>query len=794
MAGDGESAKGHTDLIRDLQKEIEIKERARQEAMEVLDAEKHECGRLRDLSSSLEARLRDTAREGGEARSKILSLETEGHERKMRLVELEREVKMTQTAKERLEGDVDRLIEETSNLRREKATLSSKVEQAEKAQKDGVSAAEERATLLQRQLDDLRSEVERAGENRLAQESTWIEREEAFKAELSQQQRLCDMYERAMNEARARVDSLIEDQGKTEERTMAWRTEMEETLKKKEQVLDELEKMVKARDEIIHSLQQQAASLTPDHEGNADPEGQLSHVARLASERQTQGKTFTQVYREFTEVRETLRRVEQEKSVLQGKFTQFYSDVLARAPSIEEDRRELLSLREAETSQAQQLEEARRRQGQADARAKEADRMRREQEQQVTLLKAETKTQALQIHALLQAQHEKHPFTTPIPALLKESTSETRGAIEIDEVVYNTLTPFDSIGSLIEQNRRLLAAVREMGQDVRNQERRVRSEIMEKNEDMMQKANQAIRSLQEEINRKEVTAQSYLRERDMLRKMLHGRPAPGDTTARSMEGDTSGSGTAESMQLLQELQANFDRYRQEAGVDLRTTRSQLREAEQELSQLRVQLGQIQAKYSLEQERLASQLRLHEEAKQEVEALRKSVATHQELLGKMELTGSRAAQEAEEARAKTSRMEAQMVHLQAEREVRAQAEERSREERRAWTEERMTLTGRVEELRAALATAEERASGKEAESARATELIRATEAARVAEVSKAREAVETAEATRARIEREGTERAEALVREIRDARESLAKAETSLTYERGRVSDLEGRLL
>lgn len=161
---------------------------------------------------------------------------------------------------------------------------------------------------------------------------------------------------------------------------------------------------------------------------------------------------------------------------------------------------------------------------------------------------------------------------------------------------------------------------------------------------------------------------------------------------------------------------------------------------------------------------------------------------------MELAGSRAIQEAEEAKAKASRMEAQLVHLQAEKEIRTQTEERSREERRAWTEERMTLTGRVEELRAALATAEERASGKEAESARAAELIRATEAARVAEVSRAREATEAAEAARSRAEREATERSESLVREIREARESLAKAETSLSYERGRVSDLEGRLL
>lgn len=604
ITNEEESAKGHEDQLRELRKELEVKERSRQEAMEILDAERQECGRLRELSKSLETRLRDTAREGGEARSKILSLESEGHERKLRFVELEREVKIVQSSKSRLEEDVERMSEEIVTLRREKVSLVSKAEQAEKLAYERVEAAEERSRILQGQSDDLRLEIERIGQERLTQETTWIEKEESFKAELIQQQRLCQMYERAMNEARSRVDSLIGDQGKMEERNTAWRTEMEEALAKKDEALDSLSKKIEARDEVIRTLQEEqrkASFSSSTDQGDSAPENQLSQTARLASERQTQGKTFTQVYREFTEVRDTLRKVEQEKNKLHEQFTQFYSDIVAKAPGIDRDRRELLALRKAETAQAQQLEEARRKQNQADARAKEADRARRNQERELTLLKAEAKAQAIQIHTLLQAQYEKKPPSDPVPALMGKEVDQAGNVTDIKQIVYDTLGPFDSIGSLIEQNRKLLRTVHNMEFQIKVQEKQIRSEIMEHNEEMMQKANEAIRSLQEEVNRKEITAQSYLRERNMLQNMLQGRPPLIELSDQAMEGETGSSPkSTESMQLLQELQTNFDQYRQEAGVDLRTTREQLREAEQELSQLRVQLGQVQAKYYLEQ--------------------------------------------------------------------------------------------------------------------------------------------------------------------------------------------------
>lgn len=169
-------------------------------------------------------------------------------------------------------------------------------------------------------------------------------------------------------------------------------------------------------------------------------------------------------------------------------------------------------------------------------------------------------------------------------------------ADNIDAVITNNLVLFRSIPSLQEQNQKLLKIVRELGAKMEAEEREYREALEKEQSEAVREAHDAIQDLAAQLERQkksgEVTIQAYMKERDTLKAML------ARAERSSLRGSVNGSAPVPPSDLVAELedvQAQFESYKVEMGMDGEKLREHLAQAQRQLGQANAALAKATAK-------------------------------------------------------------------------------------------------------------------------------------------------------------------------------------------------------
>ncbi len=219
-------------------------------------------------------------------------------------------------------------------------------------------------------------------------------------------------------------------------------------------------------------------------------------------------------------------------------------------------------------------------------------------EKESELLKKQLDDLGRQVQVLLKELGRRQDPSIPSDEEL-EADEATAPAENIEAVITNNLVLFRSIPALQDQNQKLLKVVRELGAKMEAEEQEYRAELQAEQQVALDEAFAAVSKLQEQLeNQKkhgETTIQAYMKERDALKSMLARERA----SARSVNGiNGHGEGLnngTDTEKELAEIQAQFEAYKTEMGVDSGTLREELLNVRHEAAQVGAQLAKANAK-------------------------------------------------------------------------------------------------------------------------------------------------------------------------------------------------------
>ena len=173
-------------------------------------------------------------------------------------------------------------------------------------------------------------------------------------------------------------------------------------------------------------------------------------------------------------------------------------------------------------------------------------------------------------------------------------------AENIDAVITNNLVLFRSIPSIQEQNQKLLKIVRELGAKMEAEEREYREALEKEQSEAVREAHDAMQDLAAQLDRQkrsnEATVQAYMKERDTLKAML--ARAERASLRGGVNGDVHGAPPTAPSDLVAELedvQAQFESYKMEMGMDAEKLREDLAQAQRQLGQANAALAKATAK-------------------------------------------------------------------------------------------------------------------------------------------------------------------------------------------------------
>jgi nucleoprotein TPR len=235
---------------------------------------------------------------------------------------------------------------------------------------------------------------------------------------------------------------------------------------------------------------------------------------------------------------------------------------------------------------------------------------------------------------------------------------------DTDKIISQRLIIFHNIFELQQQNQNLLRVTRQLGEKMEQDEREYQGKLENLESDALDKATQVINQLRDELKSNRMKMEAYIRERDMLRRKVsgHGTVTETQTTAPGSQPVVP----TEEQNLLREVQAQFESYRNEAATDQRTLNNQIRSLTAESSQAQVNAAKYKSQMELANERYKILQGNMEMVKQESEDLRKRIGRMQEQQARQDVKVQQAAEELVDVRAFVESLRTENANLKAEK--------------------------------------------------------------------------------------------------------------------------------
>jgi nucleoprotein TPR len=600
----------------------------------------------------------------------------------------------------------EQYISEVESLKRSDAVLRGRLDEQIQKFEDSLTTIQELREEAVQAADAFRVELDSAG--RLAE----LQKTSADTAK-QRAQELSIALEEAKEEAadeigriRAEVETEHNDKVAAEQRI----SELETTI---EQLQSELE-LVKAQSSTPRRVNGHG-TMTPVRPGT--PTGVFSPSS---ASRGKSNISMTQMFTEYKKVERELASEKRHAEQLSKSLEEMVENLEKTQPEIDELRAdhgrlqgemvEISTLRDAAIKERDTaVRELRRAQGQVEQLRKERD-----------VFQQQVRDESSQIKILLMEQHLREKGQQ----LSEEEMNDLQRAAVGDEgglaamsdtgrVISENLTVFRNIVELQEQNVKIQAMLRQLGERMETSEAHEKDPLRQQEHDELEALRVKVSTYKDELQNMVIQSKSYIKERDMFRNMLVRRgqlPAqvePG-AFAQSMPLPAAGSppqGMAGSLQgsvvgevsdyakLLKDLQHHFDSYRQEAATDNRALKNQLNEVSKRNSQLQIDLSKQMSQVSATNQRAEMLQANYQMLKAENVELQKRSETIRENATRQEFRTQQAAEELVEVKGLIESMHRETANLKAEKDLWKSIEKRLIEDNESLRNER----GRLENL-------------------------------------------------------------------------------------------------
>ena len=654
---------------------------------------------------------------------------------------LQQEIESIKRNNDWLDKELKTKSEEYTKYRKEKGLRVTELQRQYDEATSTIDAASRTETTLRRRLDELNQKADDSFMRIQQLQEDAAKRDESFRIELDAANRLTELTRNSADTERqrqqdlfAQLESAKEDASEQLGRLGA---ELETEHRERERAdakIAEFEVQVEQLQTDLATLQSQASERNTHHEAinGHTPNTPLRDVPASAvspsPSRFKGGLSITQMYSNFNDLKSELEVEKRRSEKLSSTLDDMVRDLETEQPEIEELRADHMRL-ESEVAEMsslieiigrerdQALKGSKKWEGHLEAKIKEGEVLRqqlRDLSSQIKVLLMETHLRGrgvddlgadgrAQLERLAQGQADTE---------VMESTTAT------DRLISENLVTFRNISELQEQNTNLLRITREIGERMEHEEAVQKQLESTRNWDELQ---QKYERCKDEIKSLMTQSSSYIRERDMFRRMLShrgqvlsgtdgtsllGDPVNGDATPKtptpggivnSIEDSPATRDLADYAKLYRDIQAHFDAYRTEAATDRSTLKEQVDGLSKLNGELRSEVVRNSSQVTLAHERYEMLQGNYLMLKNENAELQKRSQTLWDSAAKQDLRVQQVAEELVEAKGLADSMRNETANLKAEKDFWKTVEKRITEDNENLLNER----GRLNSLNANL---------------------------------------------------------------------------------------------
>lgn len=554
-------------------------------------------------------------------------------------------------------------------------------------------------------------------------------KDEAFRIELDAANRLAELMKNSANtekdrqrDLREQLETLKEDASEQIGRISAEVDTEHREREVAEQRVAELEVQVERLEADLTTLSNEVSGHGSSHRGinghvigtpvraGSTPNAYTPGPAHIKG-----GISLTQLYSDNSNLKRDLEAEKRRNEKLSNTIDEMINDLESRQPEVEElrvdhgrlqsDVAEMSSLVDVVGRERDQaVKNSRKKEGQLEAKIKEGEVLR----QQLRDLSSQVKMLVMEVHLRDQGVDE---LTAESRRQLEQVAQgqlddPADGITDTDRLISENLVTFKNIAQLQEQNKDLIKVTRELGERM---EREEASRANQDQEDLQRKFEQC----KDEIKSLVTQSQSYIRERDMFRRMLshRGRLPSGEDLA-SMFGESVGgeppatpsqsnvinsieqSPTSRELsdyaKLLKDMQSHFDAYRQEAATDRSTLKEQVDSLSKSNGELRSEVGRYSSQVTLAHERYEMLQSNYAMLKSENEELQKRSQFFADNSAKQDLKTQQVVEDLVESKGLADSIRNELAILKAEKDFWKSVEKRITEDNVTLSNERTRL--------------------------------------------------------------------------------------------------------
>ncbi|KAB8295814.1 hypothetical protein EYC80_008636 [Monilinia laxa] len=743
---------------------------------------------------------------------------------KFREQSLKQEVELAKRNNEWFENELKTKSAEALKYRKEKGARIAELQRQNEESTSNVESLRRTEQALRTRLEEVQKKAEDSLHKIQQLQEAAAKTEEGFRQELESARRLAELQAQQTETHRQRLkeveggvekikDEAAEEIGRCQQEAESERQEREQA----EHRIAELEAEID-RLEALGSAQPRPGSIpsTPQRGLNGSTFGRSGSPAQFGTPGSLRSKsaiTATQAIDELYKVKGLLATEKRRSERLAAEMEEMMQGLEAKQPELEEMQAEHERLQQEVVEMSKFVDQTGKERDRAKKDVRKAESEASTAQAEVNILRQQLRDLSAQIKMLLCDLDAKERGLDALSAaeraqmerLARGEISEEslEGMTDTDRFISQRLTVFRSISQLQEKNQELLKITRELGQKMESEEAIAAKNQAVHDHEEVQALQAKVEDLKDELRSMITRSESYIKERDMFRRMLqHRGQLPANSDLASMFGQSvDGNGvmstiensnqkdTANYAALLRELQAHFDQYREEQTVDRRTLREQTERLSSEKGALQAEISKASSQLTLANERYEMLHSNYTLLQSENSELQKRSQILSEAAAKQDLRTQQVAEDLIEAKGLVESMRNETANLKAEKKLWKDIQDRLSQDNENLTNER----SRLNTLIANQQTLQNERELSESETRRRLQTqVESLESELNSTKRKLNDEIEESKKAQLRKEydsQQNQKRIDELATSLSQAREELVAAQTSRDHLQARVDEL-----
>ncbi|KAK4078374.1 uncharacterized protein Triagg1_3390 [Trichoderma aggressivum f. europaeum] len=628
---------------------------------------------------------------------------------------LQQQLDLARQNAEWLETELKTKSDEALKYRKEKGSRIAELQRQNEDTKAQIDAFKRSEQQLRERLDAMQARADDALVKLQKQEGSFAATVESYKQELDDQRRLVEMSEQLSKKHQDRVRELESEKERLKDNYENELRRVRLELESERRVTAEMEERIRQLESDLDAAHVRMEHAAPPSSLPQTPLLNGSTVARANSPFGTPGSgrnkstiTATQAIEQLYQVKGQLAGEKRRNQQLAEELDGMIAALEAKTPEIQELQSEAETLRNEIAHMSELSQQSFEERDAARKAARKAESTLATAQSESKILRTQLRDLGTQIQMLVfniyalergmdqLTEEEKYRLQQLEKGEITEEALSDMS--DTHQFITQKLVVFKDIKSLQAKNEDLLRITRELAEQMESEEALAAKHQAKEDHDLVERLQQDLTHMMEEIKSAKITMESYKMERDMFRRLLQQRGAGDDPShmRHSIGGQMpigsieTGEQTETLTEALRKIQAEYDSFRDAQDGVRKDFRDQIDHLSSEKNALQTANIRLQGEARLEFERREMLQSNYVALQNENSELQKRTQILSETAAKQDIRVQQVAEELIEVKGLLDSMRNETANLKAEKKLWKDIQERMSKDNDSLIEEKNRL--------------------------------------------------------------------------------------------------------